>query len=58
MEDYSVEVVRLVYMRVCRIYFLKKSYISLVWVVFEERYGMYFFCDFMNLIVILWCVFV
>lgn len=56
MEDHSVEAVRLVYMRACRIHLPKKPYISLAWAAFEERHGMYLFCDFMNLIVTLWCV--
>lgn len=64
MEDHSVEAVRLVYMRACRIHLPKKPYISLAWAAFEERHGMQIipwtlatsFCDFMNLIVTLWCV--
>lgn len=40
MEDHSVEAVRLVYMRACRIHLPKKPYISLAWAAFEERHGM------------------
>lgn len=41
MEDHSVEAVRLVYMRACRIHLPKKPYISLAWAAFEERHGNY-----------------
>ncbi|KAK3092313.1 hypothetical protein FSP39_001188, partial [Pinctada imbricata] len=39
MEDHSLDAVRSVYMRACKIHLPKKPYIHLAWAAFEERQG-------------------
>ena len=39
MEDHSLEAVRTVYSRACKIHLPKKPYIHMAWASFEERQG-------------------